>query len=244
MSGLIRGNRVNLPGVTIGGGDGIGEEFLGTIGPTGPTGSIGLQGLQGLQGPVGGVGPTGAAGVMGLQGPTGSAGADGSIGPTGPAGASVFGGLYPFPISIRDGMITNSSTYVVTYTMNASTTFTKVSNYFEGPISDSYSVAIYRGDLKNATLVAQTNKTAPTTSYNTKSFTLVSGQSLSFTIGSQISIAYTISGNTTTHPKCTGVSNDSLATFTSTKYTDGFPSAIKDIINQVATTVRICMELS
>ena len=222
MAGLIRGNRVNLPGVTIGGSDiGNGEEFLGTIGPTGPSG------------------------VDGSTGPTGPSGVDGSIGPTGPAGPSIFGGLYPFPISIRNSMISpGSKTYVVTYTMTSSTTFTSVSNFFEGPLSDPYKVAIYRGDLSNATLVAQTTDAAPTSGYNTKLFTLVSGQSLSFTIGSQISIAYAISGSTTYHPNYTGVSNSAIAIISSKKYTDGFPTAITSITSQSATTTRICMELS
>ena len=248
MSGLVRCNRVNLPGVTIGGGiDGLGSEYIGTVGPTGPTGPLGVDGSTGPTGPLGvdgSTGPTGAAGAAGAIGPTGAAGAAGAIGPTGPAGPSVFGGLYPFPISIRNSMISpGSKTYITTYTMLASTTFTKVSNYFEG-LSDSYSVAIYRGDLLNATLVAHTNNVAPTSGYNTKLFTLVSGQSLSFTFGSQISIAYTISGSTNYHPNYTGISNSALATISSNKYTDGFPTAITGITPQVATTVRICMELS
>ena len=272
MSGLIRGNRVNLPGVTIGGGDGIGGEFLGTIGPIGPqglqgskgdTGATGPQGSKGdtgATGPQGSKGDTGAAGPTGLAGDTGAAGPQGSKGDTGamgpqgskgdtgamgPAGPSVFSGLYPFPISIRNSMISpGSKTYITTYTMLVSTTFTSVSNFFEGPTSDQYRVAIYRGDLSNATLVAQTNNLAPTSGYNTKLFTLSSGQNLSFTIGSQISIAYTISGATTSHPNYTGVSNAALATISSTKYTDGFPAAITGIASQSATTVRICMELS
>ena len=67
MAGLIRGNQVNVPGVTIGGGtDGTGAEFLGTVGPTGPAGPQGTKG------------DTGAAGAAGSQGPQGVAGANGT----------------------------------------------------------------------------------------------------------------------------------------------------------------------
>ena len=94
MAGLIRGNQVNVPGVTIGGGtDGTGAEFLGTVGPTGPTGpkgDTGDIGLQGTQGPQGSQGPQGLTGAQGLQGPQGS---QGSQGPTGAAGRVILSGI-------------------------------------------------------------------------------------------------------------------------------------------------------
>ena len=94
MAGLIRGNRVNLPGVTIGGGDGIGEEYIGTVGPTGPTGPSG--------GPTGPTGPpgqclqcsTGEMGVgVGVKGDTGPQGLQGVKGDTGPQGLQGAAGI-------------------------------------------------------------------------------------------------------------------------------------------------------
>jgi hypothetical protein len=85
MAGLIRGNRVNVPGVTIGGGvDGTGDEYLGTIGPTGPTGPSGVAGATGATGP---------------QGLTGSQGVAGDTGAAGAAGKSVLNGTLSPPIN-------------------------------------------------------------------------------------------------------------------------------------------------
>ena len=90
MAGLIRGNRVNLPGVTIGGGvDGTGDEYLGTIGPTGPSG---VAGATGATGPQGLQGSQGSQGPQGLTGSQGVAGATGATGPTGPQGLQGVGG--------------------------------------------------------------------------------------------------------------------------------------------------------
>ena len=223
----------------------------GAQGPIGLTGATGAQGIQGLTGATGAQGIQGLTGATGAQGPIGPAGADGAvgatgpIGPEGPPGPAVFGSLYPFPTSIKTGQLTAATrTYCVTYSMVASVTFANASNFFNSVGSDAYRVGIYRGDLSTGVLVGQTTNTAPTSGYNTKTFTVVSGQSLAFTAGSQITVAYTTSGSTSNPAYFTGTANINLATISFTNYTAGFPAAVTGIASQSATTVRICMEMS
>lgn len=187
----------------------------------------------------------GPQGPPGATGPTGPVGATGPIGPEGPPGPAIYGSLYPFPTSIKTGQLTAATrTYCVTYTMVASVTFANASNFFNSVGSDSYRVGIYRGDLSTGVLVGQTTNTAPTSGYNTKTFTVVSGQSLAFSAGSQITVAYTMSGSTSNPAYFTGTANIALATISFTNNTAGFPAAITGIASQSATTVRICMELA
>ena len=225
--------------------------YIGKKRRLGPQGERGLQGVKGDTGAQGAQGPIGPAGVAGAQGPAGEQGATGPAGPTGPqgemgpAGPALFGALYPFTTAMRTGMLTAATrTYIVTYTMTTSATFSAVSVFFSSVGADSYRVAIYRGDLSSAVLVGQTNNLAPTSGYNTKSFTVVSGQSLSFTAGSQVSVAYTTGGSTSNPAYFTSSSNANIATISSSNQTAGFPTAITGITSQSATTVRICMEMA
>ena len=128
--------------------------------------------------------------------------------------------------------------------MTVSATLVNASTFFGSPGSDSYRVAVYRGDLSNATLVGQTTSVASTSSSNTKPFTVVSGQSLSFTAGSQITVGFVIAGSTSTPAYFTSTSNIELATISTVNYTGGFPAAITGITSQSATTVRLCMEIA
>ena len=187
-------------------------------------------------------GPQGPTGPTGPQGPIGATGPQGEPGPPGP---TQFGALYPFPTAGRTGQLTAATrTYCVTYTMVASATFANASVFFSSVGADSYRVGIYRGDLTTGVLVGQTGSAAPTSGYNTKTFTVVSGQSLAFTAGSQVTVAYTTSGSTSNPAYFTSTSNINLATISSTNQTAGFPSAITGITGQAATTVRICMEMA
>ena len=158
------------------------QGLTGAAGAAGSNGAVGATGLEGLQGIQGLTGAAGAAGSNGAVGATGVAGADGAAGATGADGApgpSIFSSLYPFPTAIRTGALTAATrVYLVTYTMTASTTIANASTFFGTPVSDSYRVAVYRGDLSNGILVAQTTSVAATSTYNTKPFTVVSGQSL------------------------------------------------------------------
>ena len=220
----------------------------GAVGATGVAGAVGATGATGVAGAVGATGAAGVAGVVGATGPAGATGADGAAGATGADGApgpSIFSALYPFPTAIRTGTLTAATrVYLVTYTMTASTTLVNASTFFGTPGSDSYRVAVYRGDLSNATLVAQTTSVAATSTYNTKPFTVVSGQSLSFLVGSQITIGFAIAGGTATPAYFNSTSNGALATFAAANYTGGFPAAVTGITGQAATIIRICLELA
>ena len=219
----------------------------GTNGTNGATGATGPQGIQGTNGTNGTNGATGATGPQGTAGTNGTNGLDGSTGATGPqgtAGPAIYGSIYPFPTAIRTGTLVSATrTYFVTYTLSVSATFNSASQFFGTQGSDSYRVAVYRGDLTTATLVGQTASTAPTSTYNTKSISVISGQSLTFTAGSQVVVGYATAGSTSTPAYYTSISNIALALISTTNYTGGFPTLISSVTPQAATTVRITMDV-
>ena len=216
------------------------KNYIDSRNNTGPTGSQGIQGPTGSQGIQGVTGSTGSQGIQGIQGPTGIQGV------TGPAGQSNYSSIYPFSSSIRTGQLsTGTKTYLVTYTMTASVTIVNTSNVFNSVGSDLYRVSIYRGDLDNGVLVAQTASTAPSSPYMTKAFVLVSGQSLSFSAGQQITVGYTKSGSTSNPAFFTSsISNNNIASISNNNYTSGFPTNTSAINGQSDTTVRICMDIN
>jgi hypothetical protein len=212
------------------------------IGYSGPQGPPGPQGIQGIQGETG---PTGPQGSTGPQGPQGE---------PGPVIASTTA-PYPYPVVIKTTATYSpswaSGTYLFTYTMTGSFTFSQVATHFSTPGSSTYRIGIYRGDLSSATLMGETlSNAAPTSTYNVKAVTVKtgSGQSLTFLVGEQVVIAYSIGGSTSVASITTGPSNIALAAWSSgAQYTGSstfFPPSIATITGRVVTTNRICLDMA
>ncbi len=197
-----------------------------------------------------GIGAQGEVGPKGDKGDVGATGPQGEIGPAGEQGlpSFVYANAYPYPPSIKTGFsVAGSKTYCTTYSLPATITFSEASvvhNNHGG--SDTYRIAIYRGDLTNGVLVGQTIIDISRSPYDTKSLTEAPGQSLSFTAGSQVSVCYSVSG-TTTSPAIynSGVYNIALGMMSISKITGGFPTNISTITGPgaTATSTRICMDL-
>ena len=132
-----------------------------------------------------------------------------------------------------------------TYPIPASITFSDASVVFTTTGSDSYRIAIYRGDLTNGVLVGQTNSNVTQSIYYTKSLTEEPGQSLSFTAGSQVSVCYSMRGSSDLPAYYnSGVNNIALGMISNANYiSSGFPASISSLLNLTSTPTRICMDL-
>ena len=165
---------------------------------------------------------------------------------------------YPYPVVIKNGGATYNptwavGTYMFTFTMTGSFTFSQVATHFSTPGASTYRVGIYRGDLSSATLMGETlANAAPTSTYNVKTITVKtgSGQSLTFLTGQQVTVVYSIGGSSSVGSITTGPSNVALAAVVpGVKYTDSgvsFPHSIADITpaSRQATTNRICLDMA
>jgi len=231
------------------------QGLTGPVGATGENGAVGPKGDTGLQGIKGDKGETGADGAQGLPGAKGDTGDQGIQGPkgdkgeVGPAGEQglpsfVYANAYPYPSSIKTGVLpTGSRTYCTTYSLPANITFSEASVVHHSFESDTYIIAIYRGDLTNGVLVGQTKNERPISAYDTKSLTEAPGQSLYFTAGSQVSVCYSKNGvSSLPFFYDSGISNQALG-FTANKITDTFPTSIGSLTNRIPTSTRICMDL-
>ena len=100
----------------------------GIDGPQGPAGVDGADGAQGPQGPQGPKGDTGADGPQGPKGDAGADGVDGAQGPAGPMGPAgpqgATGPQGPAGPDTVTNLSQNTSTGVITYTNEASTSQT------------------------------------------------------------------------------------------------------------------------
>jgi hypothetical protein len=217
----------------------------GSTGDKGDKGDAGTDGTNGIDGATGAKGDKGDAGTDGTNG---ASGAKGETGLTGPQGlpSYVIVNAYPYPSSIKTGFsLAVSRTYCTTYSLPATITFSEASVAINNSSGDSYSIAIYRGDLTNGVLVGQTNSNFPQYVYDTKSLTEVPGQSLSFTAGSQVSVCFSQKGITLQASYYdSGVYNVALGMISTSNYCNsgGFPTSISSIAGQPAT-IRICMDL-
>ena len=161
---------------------------------------------------------------------------------------------YPYPVIIKTTPTYSpqwsNGTYLFTYTMTGSFTFSKVATHFSTPGASTYRIGIYRGDLSTATLVGETlSNAAPTSTYNVKAITVKSGQSLTFLVGEQVVVAYSIGGSTSVASITTGPSNVALAAWVPNAQFTGtstfFPHLLAAITDtRYVTTNRICLDMA
>ena len=162
---------------------------------------------------------------------------------------------YPYPVIIKNASASYTPawanhTYLFTYTMTGSFTFSQVATHFSTPGASTYRIGIYRGDLSTATLVGETlSNAAPTSTYNIKAITVKSGQSLTFLVGEQVVIAYSIGGSTSVASITTGPSNVALAAWVPSAQFTGtstfFPHLLASITDtKYVTTNRICLDMA
>lgn len=166
---------------------------------------------------------------------------------------------YPYPVVARATSPSyqpgwGTGTYLFTYTMTGSFTFSKVGTHFSSGQAGGYRVGIYRGDLSSATLMGDTNNASPGGTYDVKTITVKtgSGQSLTFLTGQQVVVAYTLSGGGAVASITTGPSNVALAAFATEGYASGGSAVLPHSITEIGdapntrqpTTNRVCLDFA